>query len=69
MPCSSRDCYVGQTGCTILDRGKQRLRCISRLGHRDKSALADHSVKLNHEVLFSSIKNVTQVYFFCGHAN
>lgn len=55
IPCSCALVYIGQTGHTILEGGKEQPWYLC-LGQPDKAALMEHACKLNSEVLFSATK-------------
>lgn len=52
ITCRCGYCYIGQTGHSILEIKKEHQICF-RVGQLEKSALAEHAVSLNHEILFS----------------
>jgi hypothetical protein len=53
VPCKCGQVYIGQTGCSIETRVKEHEPHI-RLHHPDKSAVAKHSIKLDHRIQFQN---------------
>jgi hypothetical protein len=49
VPCENGQVYIGQTGSTI-DTGVKEHQRLIRLQHSDKSAVAEHSINLNHRI-------------------
>jgi hypothetical protein len=49
VPCECGRVYIGQTGRSIETRIKEHQRHI-RLQHPDKSAIAEHSINLDHRI-------------------
>ena len=60
VPCSDCDrTYIGQTGNSLHTRIKQH-RAACRLFQRDKSALAEHSIDLDHRIDWDNAKVVSR---------
>lgn len=53
IPCTCVYCYIGQTGHSVLERREEHQQYL-RLRQLEKSALSEHAVSFNHEILFSS---------------
>jgi hypothetical protein len=49
VPCEYGEVYIRQTGRSIETRVKEHQRHI-RLQHPDKSAVAEHSINLDHRI-------------------
>jgi predicted GIY-YIG superfamily endonuclease len=49
VPCECAQVYIGQTGRSIETRVKEHQRHI-RLQHPDNSAVAEHSINLDHRI-------------------
>jgi hypothetical protein len=53
IPCECSKVYIGQTGRSVDARLKENQRHL-RLEHPDKSAVAEHSIVLDHRMQFHS---------------
>ncbi|XP_033607053.1 uncharacterized protein LOC117282253 [Cryptotermes secundus] len=51
IPCECGKVYIGQTGHSVGTRLKEHQRHL-RLEHPDKSAVAEHSIELDHRIQF-----------------
>ena len=60
IPCTCGLVYVGETGRTIGTRLKEHQRHF-RLGQPEKSAVADHSISLDHTICWEETKVLCRV--------
>ncbi|PNF41399.1 hypothetical protein B7P43_G14428 [Cryptotermes secundus] len=58
IPCECGKVYIGQTGRSVDTRLKEHQRHI-RLEHPDKSAVAEHSIDLDHRIEFHKTAIIT----------
>ena len=62
IPCECGEVYVGETGRTISTRLKEHRRHF-RLGQPEKSAVVEHSLNLDHRIMWDD----TRVLWRSGH--
>jgi hypothetical protein len=55
IPCECGSVYIGQSGRTIQQRNKEHSRHI-KLAQPNKSAVAEHSINLDHLIKFQETK-------------
>lgn len=60
IACSWDHVYIGQTGCTVMERTKKHKRCI-KWKQSDKSALVVHCLMFSHPALSDDMRVVSQV--------
>ena len=63
IPCSCGSVYIGETGRSVSTRISEHERCV-RGHHSSKSAVAEHSLQIGHNILFREAKALSHSPFF-----